>query len=63
MVEEELANHRLNLEKLVQERTEELEEKNKMLDSSVKVFVGREQTIIKLKNKIKELEAQLEASK
>jgi len=59
----ELEEHRTNLEKLVSERTEELEEKNKMLDSSVKVFVGREQTIIKLKNKIKELEVQLEAAK
>lgn len=41
----ELKNHREHLEELIEERTKELEEKNKKLDDAMKVFVGREQKI------------------
>lgn len=55
-VEEELAKHRKNLEQIVNERTVELEEKNKELDHALKVFVGREYKIKKLLERIKVLE-------
>ena len=54
--EEELAKHRERLEEMVKERTRELEDKNKELDSAVKVFVGRE-------SKIKELEEEIRVLK
>lgn len=52
----ELKNHREHLEELVEERTKELEEKNKKLDDAMKVFVGREQKIKQLQDKIKAME-------
>ncbi len=51
--EEELRHHREHLEEMIVERTEELELKNKELDSAMKVFVGREQTIRELEKKIR----------
>ncbi len=54
--EEELAKYSEQLEEMVKERTKELEEKNKELDNALKVFVGRELTIKKLKEKIRVLE-------
>ncbi len=56
IAEKELATYRENLEKLVRDRTKELEDKNKELDNTLKVFVGREQ-------KIRDLEMQLSAFK
>lgn len=55
LAEEELAKHHEQLEELVKERTQELEEKNKRLDDSMKVFVGREMMIKKLQDRIKAL--------
>jgi len=52
----ELKKHRDHLEELVTERTKELEETNKDLDSALKVFVGRELTISKLEKRIRALE-------
>lgn len=52
----ELKNHREHLEELVEERTTALEEKNKKLDDAMKVFVGREQKIKQLQDKIKAME-------
>lgn len=54
---EELNKHRENLEKLINERTEELEAKNKELDNALKVFVGREKTIVDLQKRIKAMES------
>ncbi len=61
--EHELAKYRTNLEKLVAERTkelqgknEELEEKNRELEHFNKLFIGREFRINELKQKIRELE-------
>ncbi len=51
--EKKLAKYRGRLEELVKERTKELENKNKELDSAVKVFVGREKTIKKLQERIR----------
>jgi PAS domain S-box-containing protein len=56
LAEEELNNHRDNLEEMVDERTKELEDKNNELDNALKVFVGRELTIKKLQERIKALE-------
>ena len=53
--EKELSNYRKHLEKLVQERTSELEEKNEDLERFNQLFVGREFRIKELKDKIKEL--------
>ncbi|MBI9037453.1 MAG: PAS domain S-box protein [Bacteroidales bacterium] len=50
--EKELLKHRERFEELVNERTKELEEKNKELDRALKVFVGRELTIKNLQNKV-----------
>ena len=50
--EEELAKHRDNLEELIKERTKEVEEKNRELDSQMKVFVGRELKIRDLQKRI-----------
>jgi len=54
--EEELKKHRDHLEEMVEERTRELEEKNKKLDDAMKVFVGRELTISDLQKKISALQ-------
>ena len=51
--EESLKKQHEYLEGLVKERTKELEDKNKELDNTLKVFVGRELTIKKLQDKIK----------
>ena len=56
--EEEIKRYRDKLEKLVQERTAELEEKNKELDKTLKVFVGRELQIRELRNQIKILKGE-----
>ncbi len=53
--EEELKKYREQLEVLVQERTIELETKNKELNNAMKVFVGREMTIRDLQARIKAL--------
>jgi len=53
--EEELKKYRDQLEVLVQERTAELESKNKELNNAMKVFVGREMTIRDLQARIKAL--------
>jgi len=55
LVEQELSRHRDNLEEMVKERTKELEKTVKDLDSALKVFVGRELTISRLKKKIRDL--------
>lgn len=57
--ENELTKHRDHLEELVDERTKELEEKNRELDKSMKVFVGRELKIRALQNEIKSLNEKL----
>jgi PAS domain S-box-containing protein len=54
--EEELKKYREYLEEMVKKRTKELEEKNKELDSALKVFVGKKLTIKNLQNRIEELE-------
>ncbi len=56
--EVELAKHREHLEDLVLERTKELEDKNKELDRTMKVFVGRELKIRDLENRIRALEGE-----
>jgi PAS domain S-box-containing protein len=53
--EKELNKYKQHLEEMVEKRTNELELANKKLDESLKVFVGREQTIIRLQQKIQEL--------
>jgi hypothetical protein len=54
-VESELKKHREQLEELVNERTKDLEAKNKILDDAMKVFVGRELTIRNLQATINAL--------
>ncbi|MCF8373609.1 MAG: PocR ligand-binding domain-containing protein [Bacteroidales bacterium] len=58
--EEELTKHREHLEELVKERTAELVEKNAELENFNNLFVGRELRIMALKDKVKELEKQLQ---
>ncbi|MCD6117630.1 PAS domain S-box protein [bacterium] len=53
--EAELRKHREHLEKLVKERTAELEEKNKKLERYNRLFEGREFRIKELRDKVKEL--------
>lgn len=55
MVEKEIEMHRKNLEQLIEERTKELQDKNRELDRTLKVFVGREMLIKELQKKIKDL--------
>jgi len=66
-IERELEIHRNNLEKLVEQRTAELNEKNKELTLAIEelerlnhLFVGREFRIKELKEKIKMLQAEIE---
>lgn len=54
--EKELAMYHEQLEEMVENRTRELEDKNKELDKAMKVFVGRELKIRDLEGKIKVLE-------
>ena len=54
--EKELERHREHLEEVVDERTRELEVKNRDLESFNKLFVDREFRIKELKEKVKELE-------
>lgn len=54
-VDVELKKYRDQLEILVQERTVELESKNKELNNAMKVFVGREMTIRDLQARLKAL--------
>ena len=56
LAEDELEQHRKNLEKLVIERTIELERKNTDLERMNKLFVGRELRMVELKEKIAQLE-------
>ena len=61
--EGELRKHRVHLEELVKERTEELNKKNEELERFNRIFVGRELRMIELKKIIAEYEkkiAQLE---
>jgi len=55
MAEEELRQHRVNLEELVKVRTADLEEKNRELERYNKLFVGREYRIKELREEVKEL--------
>jgi len=52
----ELAGYKVELEERVEKRTRELEEKNKELDETMRVFVGRETKILELQNKVKALQ-------
>ncbi|MFA9390039.1 MAG: PAS domain S-box protein [Prolixibacteraceae bacterium] len=56
MAEDELIQHKQNLENLVSQRTNELKEKNDNLERMNRLFVGRELRMVELKEKIKELE-------
>lgn len=62
-LQQKLADYRLHLEKLVKTRTGELEEKNAELQRLNKLFVGRENRMIELKEKIQELEKQARSLK
>ena len=57
---EDLQKLNEELEQRVKERTAELGMKNEELDRFNKLFVGRELRMIELKEKIKELEKQIE---
>ncbi len=58
--EEKLNNYRNHLEELVQERTTELETKNRELERYNKLFIGREFRIKELRDKVKFLEEKLQ---
>lgn len=60
LAEDELKKHREHLEELVMERTAELENKNKELERFNDLFIGREFRIKELRDKVKELEKQIE---
>lgn len=55
----ELNKHRKHLEELVNQRTQQLEDKNQELERMNKLFSGREFRIKELRDKVKELEQQL----
>ncbi len=55
-MEMELEKYRQNLEKLVDERTSELEKKNEELERFNQLFIGREFRIKELRDKVKALE-------
>ncbi|MBN1819492.1 MAG: hypothetical protein JXR31_04520 [Prolixibacteraceae bacterium] len=55
----ELSEHKTGLEKIVEKRTNELQEKISELENYNQLFVGREFRIKELKDKIHELEMQL----
>ncbi|MBT3424613.1 MAG: PAS domain S-box protein [Bacteroidetes bacterium] len=55
----ELKEYRENLEKMVNERTKELETKNMELESFNNLFIGREFRIKELRDQVKDLENQL----
>ena len=57
--EKELKLNKEKLEVLVQERTSELEEKNKELERLNDIFIGREFRIKELNDKVKELEGKV----
>lgn len=59
MVEAELFEYRENLEKIVTERTSDLNMKNRELEKFISHIVGRELRIKELKDKVKELEKRL----
>lgn len=59
IIENELKEYRENLEKLVKERTLELEVKNLKLEELNKVFVGRELRMAKLKEEIEILKSEV----
>ncbi len=61
--EEELRKYRIHLEKLVKERTSELEKKNANLEKLNRVFVGRELRMVELKKRIAENEKEIAALK
>lgn len=52
-----IKNYSDDLEKMVTERTNDLESKNLELEKFNKIVIGRELKMIELKNKIKELES------
>jgi len=56
-LEIELADYRTDLEKLVKERTAELEDKNSKLKHFNELFIGREFRIKELKEKLKKYES------
>ena len=58
--EKELTRHRHSLEKLVEERTLELEEKIAELEHMNDVFVGREFRVKELRDRVNELELKVE---
>ena len=60
--EEELKKYRASLEELVKKRTEELELKNKELEEYIRLFEGREFRIKELRDRVKELEDNLDNS-
>ncbi|MBN2858614.1 MAG: PAS domain S-box protein [Candidatus Delongbacteria bacterium] len=59
ILEKKLDLYKQNLEKMVQDRTKELEEKNEKLSKFNKLFVEREFRIKELRDRVKELEEKL----
>ena len=54
--QDELEGYSKNLERKVEDRTQELRTKNEELEKFNKIAVGRELKMLELKNKIAELE-------
>ncbi|MDD3044253.1 MAG: PAS domain-containing protein [Candidatus Delongbacteria bacterium] len=59
ILKKKLEDYQQNLERMVTERTKELEEKNEKLNKFNKLFVEREFRIKELRDKVKELESML----